>query len=432
MKLFTKSQFILSIIFILCFSCEKPQFAFEKDSLNAIIGKFVQKASHPFIHVRLEDRHGHVIYEHNSVNQNFLPDQKIDGQTLMRIWSMSKIVTISLFMDLVEDQIVSLDDPVIEYLPEFSNLYVATDANGNSLTMVDSISKICPHELRLNTSEMTLRHLINHEAGFYYATTQNQCINSKMAEVNLPKAMNSDDLINRFAKLPLIQRPGDSHFYGTNTTILGLVSERATGKDLNELIQSRMTGPLRITGLKYNLEPDEKLLPRFSGKDDILRFANDGDFDIFGPDFPSNRPENKIFLGGEGMIASSDGYCDFLRMLMNYGELNHKQFLKPETVEEITSPQTQLDNDWGYNGYNLWVTSDTLRKLGYGDRELWQGGGYEGTEFWIDSRRGFVGVKMSQLHPIPKSGHEFYNEFRGEVYRQIFAFEEKYGKAIRF
>ena len=54
------------------------------------------------------------------------------------------------------------------------------------------------------------------------------------------------------------------------------------------------------------------------------------------------------------------------------------------------------------------------------------------SEFWIDSRRGFVGVKMSQLHPIPKSGHEFYNEFRGEVYRQIFAFEEKYGKAIRF
>ena len=55
MKFITKSQFILSIIFILCFSCEKHQFSFEKDSLNAIIGKFVQKASHPFIHVRLED-----------------------------------------------------------------------------------------------------------------------------------------------------------------------------------------------------------------------------------------------------------------------------------------------------------------------------------------------------------------------------------------
>ncbi len=97
------------------------------------------------------------------------------------------------------------------------------------------------------------------------------------------------------------------------------------------------------------------------------------------------------------MIATADGYCDFLRMLMNYGYLNHKQFLNPKTVKEITSPQTQLENNWGYNGYNLWVTSDTLRKLGVGDSGLWQGGGYEGTEFWIDSKRGFVGVKMSQF-----------------------------------
>ena len=153
---------------------------------------------------------------------------------------------------------------------------------------------------------------------------------------------------------------------------------------------------------------------------------------IFGPDFPSNSPDNNIFLGGEGMIASADGYCDFLRMLTNHGSLNQEQFLSPQTVKEITSPHTQLENDWGYNGYNIWVTSDTLRKLGVGDSGLWQGGGYEGTEFWIDSKRGFVAVKMSQLHPIPKSGHEFYNEFRGEVYRQIFAFEEQYGESIQF
>ena len=63
---------------------------------------------------------------------------------------------------------------------------------------------------------------------------------------------------------------------------------------------------------------------------------------------------------------------------------------------------------------------------------MWQGGGYEGTEFWIDSKRDFVGVKMSQLHPTPKSGHKFYDEFRGEVYKQIFAFEEKHGTPIRF
>ena len=428
-----KTLFIFSlVVFSLFCSCEDSQFLFEKSKLDDIINKYAQNNSHPFIHVRFENKMGQVIYEHNSINRSFLPEEKIDGQSLMRIWSMSKIVTISLFMDLVEDRIVSLDESVDKYIPEFSNLHFATDSEGVPLTLIDSMKNMCPYELRLNKTQMTVRHLINHEAGFYYATTQNKCINEEMAKVNLPKAVNSDDLIDRFSKLPLIQKPGDSHFYGTNTTILGLVAERATGKTLNELIQTRMTIPLKINGLQYNLESDESLLPRFSGKDDSLRFANDGDFDIFGLDFPSNSFDNKIFLGGEGMIASADGYCDFLRMLMNYGELNYIQFLNPETVEEITSPQTQLNNDWGYNGYNLWVTSDTLRKLGVGDSGLWQGGGYEGTEFWIDSKRGFVGVKMSQLHPIPKNGHEFYNEFRGEVYRQIFAFEEKYGETVQF
>ena len=424
---------IFFFVLVLFFgACENPQFFFNQSKLDIIIDKYVQNNSHPFIHVRFEDKLGNVIYEHNSINRKFLPKEKIDGQTLMRIWSMSKIVTISLFMDLVEDKIVSLDDPVNKYIPEFSNLYVATNNKGTSLTLVDSMKNDCPFELRPNKTKMNIRHLINHKAGFYYATTENKCINEEMAKVNLPKAVNSDDLINRFAKLPLIQKPGDSHFYGTNTTILGLVAERATGETLNGLIELRMTTPLQINGLKYNLDSEEDLLPRFSGKNDSLRFANEGDFDIFGPDLPSNNPDNKIFLGGEGMIASADGYCDFLRMLMNYGYLNHKQFLNPKTVKEITSPQTQLENNWGYNGYNLWVTSDTLRKLGVGDSGLWQGGGYEGTEFWIDSKRGFVGVKMSQLHPIPKHGHEFYNEFRGEVYRQIFAFEEQYGESIQF
>ena len=424
---------IFFLILVLFFgACENPQFSFNESKLDIIIDKYVQNNSHPFIHVRFEDKLGNVIYEHNSINRRFLPKENIDGQTLIRIWSMSKIVTISLFMDLVEDKIVSLDDLVEKYIPEFSNLLVATDEQGTSLTLLDSMKNICPFELNKNNTKMTVRHLINHEAGFYYATTQNKCINQEMAKVNLPKAVNSDDLIDRFAKLPLIQKPGDSHFYGTNTTILGLVAERATGKTLNELIKSRMTTPLKISGLKYNLNKGESLLPRFSGKNDSLQLANDGDFDIFGPDFPSNSLDNNIFLGGEGMIASADGYCDFLRMLTNYGILNQKQFLYPKTVKEITSPHTQLENKWGYNGYNIWVTSDTLRKLEVGDSGLWQGGGYEGTEFWIDSKRGFVGVKMSQLHPIPKGGHEFYNQFRGEVYRQIFAFEEKYGESIQF
>ena len=48
---------------------------------------------------------------------------------------MSKIVTISILMDLVEDNLVSLDEPVINYIPEFENLKVAVSSDGKSLSV---------------------------------------------------------------------------------------------------------------------------------------------------------------------------------------------------------------------------------------------------------------------------------------------------------
>ena len=50
-------------------------------------------------------------------------------------------------------------------------------------------------------------------------------------------------------------------------------------------------------------------------------------------------------------------------MLTNHGSLNQEQFLSPQTVKEITSPHTQLENDWGYNGYNHLGHVRYLRKL---------------------------------------------------------------------
>ena len=58
------------------------------------------------------------------------------------------------------------------------------------------------------------------------------------------------------------------------------------------------------------------------------------------------------------MIATANGYCDFLRMLMNKGKLNDRRFLNQETIEEITSPHTQLENkshsnDGSYRTYRV-------------------------------------------------------------------------------
>ena len=422
---------IVSILFLLIiFSCqtssgEKNLEINNKKAIDSTINLFVDGEYYPFLYTRLEDQDGEVLYEHAAKNNRLLGDQKIDGDTWIRVWSMSKIVTICIALDLMEDGLLNLDDPVTKYIPEFSQLQVALTADSNSLIGTNwyaedsSRSAPCPLIYVPNDSIMTIRHLLDHKAGFYYSTTNIMCLDSMLAKENLCAGENSQDLINRLSKMPLIQHSGTDYFYGTNTTVLGLVAERAAGKSLAQLLKERVTDPMQIKGMKYNLLEGETMLPRFSGKDSLIREAQLGELDIFGQDVPDYEPSHELYLGGEGMICTTNGYCDFLRMLLNNGELNGYRMLNAETIADLTSPHTQLDNPYGHNGYNLWVSSDSMRLKGQGDNNLWIGGGYEGTHFWIDTSRNFVGTVMTQLFWVYDGdfGYTKDGRIRGEIYK---------------
>ena len=396
-----------------------------KQHIDSITKTFVDREIYPFIYTRLEDSNGVVAYENLEKNQRLLANENIDGDSWIRIWSMSKIVTICLALDLMEDGIISLNDSVTKYIPEFSDLKVAVTQDSLEITSTnwyedDSLrEKPCPIKYVENDSVMTIVHLLNHKAGFYYSTTNLGCLDSAIAEKNVARAENSQDLINKLALLPLCQHPGSYYFYGMNTTVLGLVCERATGKTLAELVKERITDPMKIEGLAYDLPEGAIMLPRFSGKDSILRIAKVGELDIFGHDVPDYRPEHQLYLGGEGMIATANGYSDFLRMLLNKGTLNGYRFLEESTIKDLSSPHTQKDNSYGHNGYNLWVSSKLYFEKGIGDEGLWIGGGYEGTHFWIDTKRGFVGTIMTQMFgPYDeKYAYSRDNRIRGAIYQ---------------
>ena len=431
-----KSSIFRSVFFLLLvtltFSCKeqatKPTLEIDRpEDLNAVVNHFVQDGFYPFIYARIEDLDGNMIYEHSSVNEALLPNTKISGDSWIRIWSMSKIVTISVALDLIEDGILKLDDPVSKHIPEFKDLEVAVSKDGKSLMAYewDEMDKACPIQFIPNDSIMTVLHLINHEAGFYYATTGISCLDSLIADQNLPKAKTSDDLINKMAKLPLIQHSGTDYFYGTNTTVLGLVAERATGKNLQQLVKERITDPMKIKGLQYRPPTNAELLPKFTGRDSVLRVANRGELDIFGPDVPDYNSNHHLYLGGEGMVATADGYADFVRMLLKRGELNGHRFLEKETVEDMYAPHTQLDSPYGYNGYNLWISGDSMRIKEQGEAGLWIGGGYECTYFWADPKRNFVGIIMSQNNEVRPQGYELNDKFRAALYKQLWENEER-------
>ena len=425
--------FYLSLLIVTFLSCQNKKDAnkieiTKPEKLNSILDRFVEEGLYPFLYARLEDIEGQVIYEHSAVNEKLLPGVKIDGNTWIRIWSMSKIVTISIVLDLIEDGLLQLNDPVSKYIPEFEHLQVAVSRDGKSLIEYEwgHRDDACPIQLVSNDSIMTVRKLLTHEAGFYYANTGFTCLDSMMALQNLPKAENSQDLIDRFAKLPLVQHSGMKYFYGTNTTVVGLIAERATGKSLEQLVIERITEPMKIKGLQYGLAANEELMPRFTGRDSVLRKAKRGELDIFGIDVPDYDLEHQLYLGGEGMVGTADGYADFLRILLRRGILNGYRFLDKETVEQIYAPQTELDNPYGHDGYNLWVSGDSMRIKEQGEAGLWIGGGYECTHFWADPKRNFVGIIMSQNNEVRPPGHELNDTFRGEIYKQLWEHEEEH------
>lgn len=412
---------LITVLFACQTTAPEAPFIQDKPALDSILDHYVNNGLYPFIYARLEDVDGKVLYEHGVVNESLLPNTEVTGDTWIRIWSMSKIVTISLALDLIEEGKLALEDPVTKYIPEFKDLQVAVGPDGSNLAKVDwgERDSNCPVEFVPNDSVMTVLHLINHQAGFYYATTGFPCLDTLLALQNLPKAKDSQDLIDRMAQLPLIMAPGTADFYGTNTTVLGLVAERATGKSLRELVLERVTGPMSIEGLQYGLPPNTNLFPKFTARDSMLRVAERGELDIFGPDVPDYDPEHPLYLGGEGMLATADGYADFVRMLVKHGTLNGYRFLEETTVKDIYAPHSQLDSPYGYNGYNLWISGDSMRIKGHGDAGLWIGGGYESTHFWADPQRQFVGVIMSQNNEIQPPGHDMNDQFRGALYKQL-------------
>lgn len=390
----------------------------DPSAVDHVIQGFVTSGAFPFVYVRLEDRNGNMFYEHAAVNDELMGEMRVDADSWIRIWSMSKIVTISIALDLVEEGVLALDDPVTRYIPEFAGLEVATSSQGDDLSRMDTPDKACPYELVPVKQAMTVLDLINHKAGFFYPTTGKPCLDEKVASANLPAAANSQDLVRRMATLPLINQPGANSFYGTGTTVLGLVIERASRSSLKDLVENRVTGPMGIYGLQYGLPAQAELPPRFSGRDGQVREALPDELDIFGSQLPDYDPAHQLYLGGEGMVGTADGYADFARMLLRRGELNGYRFLDEATVEDIIAPHTQLDNPFGHNGYNLWISNGKTPDGGQGPAPLWIGGGYEGTHFWIDPTREFVGVVMSQIFWVPQAGYGRDEAIRRAIYAQ--------------
>jgi CubicO group peptidase (beta-lactamase class C family) len=422
-------SFSLVISLLTLFGCGAPKS--DETTVKSLLEEEVIALKHyPFMTAYAETAEGEVLVSSAVANPDFYGNTEGPGvDDWMRIWSMSKLVTIVLALDLAEDGVFSLEDEAANYLPELAALKVARPLSGGTMSEASAQSyelnatedrgqSACDFSLESPSRAMTIRDLMVHTAGFYYATTNLPCLDEAQAALELPLAESSDQWMQGISTLPLIQSPDEGYYYGLNTTVLGFLMERATGKSLQTLLEERVLEPYDIEGLSFLLPESAVLPPRVSGIDGELRLATPMELDIFGGHQPPYGSDTTLFLGGEGLVATAPGFAKFLRVVFFSRANGVEPLLEDASITAMTSPQSNADSGWGAMGYALWLSNGRRPDDTYGRADIWTGGGYEGTRYWIDPTEGRVGVIMTQVFMPPASGVSIEDKLRDLLDRQ--------------
>ena len=300
---------------------------------------------------------------HRDVNAG-LPMQR---DTIFRIASMSKPVTVAAAMAMVEERAFALHDPVAPYLPELADVRVMANPAG-------------PLEATVPLQRpITFDDLMTHRSGLAYAFSVGPPLSRAYGKLMFRQ--DQDRWLAELAKLPLAHQPGERLTYSHSTDVLGIALSRIAGKPLADVLEERVLGPLGMsdTGFKVSLEGRRRAATMYQ-LDDTGTLRDD----VMGP-APVTLPT--FCTGGAGLWSTADDYLAFARMLLGGGTVDGVRVLSPESVlsmrtDRLTAEQKKFPllgmPFWQGRGFglNLSVVTDAAQS-----RQLF-GPGELGTFSW--------------------------------------------------
>jgi CubicO group peptidase (beta-lactamase class C family)/poly(3-hydroxybutyrate) depolymerase len=302
-----------------------------------------------------------------------LPGEAMQADALFWIASMSKPVLATLLLMLQDDGLLSVDDPVEKYLPEFKGLKTADG----------------------KPAQVTIRHLLTHTSG--------------MGEITAAQARDSRTLaavIPLYVARPVGFTPGSKWVYcqsGINTA--GRIAEVVTGEPLEKLLERRLFGPLGMKDTTFYLT--EKQLPRLARS---YRRTDKGELEATEISFLNGKSPTSLDrfpAPNGGLFSTASDYARFCQMVLRGGELDGQRYLKPQTVKLMTAIQT-ADLKTGFTPGNGWGLGWCVVREPQGVTAMFSpgtfghGGAY-GTQAWIDPTTKRIYILMVQRANFPNS-----------------------------
>jgi methyl acetate hydrolase len=356
-----------------------------------------------------------IVYEGAFGKRELGKDAPMTVDSVVWIASMTKAITGTAAMQLVERGKLSLDRPAGEVVTALSSAKVLEgfDAAGQP-------------RLRAPRRPITLRHLMTHTAGFAYEIWRPEIAQYQSA-TNTPGITTC---ANAALTTPLLFDPGDRWEYGINIDWVGKMVETVSGQKLDRYFEDNIFGPLGMKDTSFKISPSQR-----------ARLASVHQRDEKGALAPIEfaLPENPEFLmGGGGLYGTARDYLTFTQMIVQGGTLGGAQLLRRETVDLMAQNQIApldipyiktaapgLSNDvdlfpgmrkgWGLSFLINTQDAPTGRSAG---SLAWAG--LANTYFWIDRTKRVSGVFLSQLLPFyDKTTIDLFGKFETEVYRAL-------------
>ncbi len=327
-------------------------------------------------------------FGHTSIDKN----KPITENTLFRLASMTKPVTAVATLILIERGLLSLDDKVSDFIPEYKGVHVTEIVNGQL------------KDLGVTPTPVTVFHLLTHSSGIGS--------NGIKAERFITKAdkQTALDTARFYARIGLDFVPGRNQLYsGTGAfSVLSYVIEKVSGKSLQDFINEEIFKPCKMNDTTFipNQEQWSNLVDlhaRIDGKDAIAKTEKGCLF----LDYPCTH-----ILGGAGLASSLSDYVKFANMLLNFGKVENKTIVSKEIFTKLCAPHVEIDEytRWGF-GVRV-ITSEkhpTLSKGAFG----WSGA--FGSHFWVDVENKVVAVFMKNSTIDGGAGNESARNFEFAV-----------------
>ena len=286
----------------------------------------------------------------------------MQADAIVRIYSMSKVVTSAAAQCLANDGRLALDEPLADVLPGM------------------------PRGVRV-------RHLHTHSAGW---PVEGEAV----AALDLDDAASLADYAERVARLPLQAAPGSRFAYdGLHTEVLARAIEVRAGQPFERFVHERLLAPLAMpdTGWQVPAAQRGRIVDLVQVDDAGRRSATP----------PDGKPLKRYASGAGGLYSTAGDYLRFCRMLLAGGELDGRRVLSREHCAEML--RNQLDagvesapgQGFGLGGA---VQLDPARSAWPGPAGQYGWLGAAGTWFRIDPSREQVALFFAQVLPAKPAG----------------------------